>query len=642
MSYMKFSELLRELDLKDEPSPFQNREMRLDHQHNWDSLRGWGNTFGRGIDEYFGNQDQRLDDQIAAGTVKDEEKDYRHSDLLNKTFPTMRKRGDFVEDTLKDMRVNVQWFGADSTGQNDSWQAIQDTVDFINLHNLHVLYLPHGTYRITKNTKKIVLPKRITVLGDRAEIHIDDDSTIEGKSSLFRGGEEFLRFENLNVTSNLKEDQSSVNPVQFYVNTDVNEEIQIINCNFSYFRYHVLSSEQCKKIVAINNHFAWITRDCIRMLNCLDAFIVNNTFEHCGDDTISLHYNGKATYDYSNVSLKVAYNRFVESQGIGALGCDNLIVDHNVFLNTINAILKTGLPDGSSEGKRSKNIIFSHNIIDSPIHADVYSARELLQINPQTYNLEVTDNIFDNTHPIGTAGFVYWSDATIHEDVPVKIGDMTIINGTGIGDLWNIHDNIFNSRAGSYDSNGNIISNRYIVCGQVTRLNIYHNHFEDFIVQPIALTTDTTAHYAKINDNYFDGDLNNRLGLETVGLFTSNNQLNLVDKQPAELTRNEIRNVSSNGFSTGGNRVLTDFTVDKYVGVTFVFSVGDKIIPYSSAQGIINDIPDYVTELPTTGWFYKNTLLRYSGDNSKLLGWKRLKTGFGGDESTSWQRLEAK
>lgn len=583
--------------------------------------------------------EQRYNEQIAGSTNDNELIDFRHSDAFSRTFTTAKKRADFIEDVLTDMRVNVQWFGADNTGQEDCWQALKDAVDFIKLYDLHVLYMPHGTYKITKNTQKIVLPDRVTVLGDRAEIKIDDDSSIPGKSSIFRGGEEFLRFENLNVTSNLKENQTRANPVQFYVNTDTNDEIQIVNCSFSYFRYIVMSSAACKKVVAVNNHYAWNDGDTIRMLNCLDAYIANNTFEHCGDDTVSLHYNGKAPYDYDNVSLKIVYNRFVESQGIGLLGCDNAIVSHNLFLHTFNTILKTGLPDTGTEGKRSKNIIFSDNIIDSPVHNPDWSARELLQINPQTYNLEIYNNIFDNTHPIGTAGIVYWADSTIHEDMPVKLGDMIIISGKGIGDTWGIHDNVFKTGAGSYDNNKNLFANRYIVCGQVTRLNIYHNHFEDFIVQPIALTTDATAHYAKINDNYFDGDLNNRLGLETVGLFTSNNQLNLVDKQPAELTRNEIRNVSSNGFSTGGNRVLTDFTVDKYVGVTFVISVGDKIIPYSSAQGIINDIPDYVTGLPTTGWFYKNTLLRYTGDNPKLLGWKRLKTGFGGDEGTSWQRL---
>lgn len=33
------------IDLKDEPSPFQNREARLQKQYNWNSLRFWGNAY---------------------------------------------------------------------------------------------------------------------------------------------------------------------------------------------------------------------------------------------------------------------------------------------------------------------------------------------------------------------------------------------------------------------------------------------------------------------------------------------------------------------------------------------------------------------------------------------------------------------
>lgn len=584
--------------------------------------------------------EQRYNEQIAGSTNDNEVIDFRHSDAFSRTFTTAKKRADFIEDVLTDMRVNVQWFGADNTGQEDCWQALKDAVDFIKLYDLHVLYMPHGTYKITKNTQKIVLPDRVTVLGDRAEIKIDDDSSIPGKSSIFRGGEKFLKFQGIHAVSSLKEENNGTNPIQFYMNNNQNEEIQIVDCDMSYFRYVVMSSDACKRVFAVNNKFSYCVRDCIRMLNCLNAFCYNNEFSHCGDDVIALHYTSTIPYSYDNVSINIEYNTLIESQGIGLLGVDNAIVANNMFLHSINTTLKTGLPKTGSEGKRSKNIIFRDNIIDTPVHNDELTWRVGMQLNDQTYNFSMINNKFTNAHPVSTISMVNWEDGTIHEDVPVKVGDMTLMWQHGTGDSWDITRNQFTCGAGSYTTDGSIYSNNYIHLEAVTRLNINFNQFEDFIVRPIVFGSETTAKYAKVDDNYFDGDLNNRLHLPSKGAFTFNNQLNLVDKQPAELTRNEIRNVSSNGFSTGGNRVLTDFTGDKNIGVTYIFSLGDKIVPYSEKQGIINDIPDYVTELPTRGWFYKNTVLRYTGNNPKLLGWKRKTTGFGGDESSSWQRLE--
>lgn len=91
------------------------------------------------------NLNQRVDDQIAANTIKDEEIDFRHSDMLKKTFETMRKRGDFYDDELASRGVNVKWFGAKGDGVADDSDAIQAAVDTGSS-----VFVPAGTYLITK------------------------------------------------------------------------------------------------------------------------------------------------------------------------------------------------------------------------------------------------------------------------------------------------------------------------------------------------------------------------------------------------------------------------------------------------------------------------------------------------------------
>ncbi|WP_206464351.1 glycosyl hydrolase family 28-related protein [Ligilactobacillus pobuzihii] len=157
MSWHKLSETLKKLDLKNEASPFQNREMRIRHQHNWNSLRGWGKGFAKDIDNYMTNVDQRIDDQLNANTFKDEEIDFRHSDMLQHSFKTMRKRGDFWDDEFQFRGVNVRWFGAAGDGVTDDTQAFQAALDY-DTGKTDFLYIPIGTYLISK---KLVLTKNI-------------------------------------------------------------------------------------------------------------------------------------------------------------------------------------------------------------------------------------------------------------------------------------------------------------------------------------------------------------------------------------------------------------------------------------------------------------------------------------------------
>lgn len=131
MSWQKLSDIVKRLDLKDEPSPFQNREARMQKQHNWNSLRGWGTKFVKAIDDYLTNVDQRIDEQLNANTFKDEEVDFRHSDMLQSSFKTMRKRGDFWDDEMQGRGVNPRWFHTGRTStENAITQAVQVAAEF--------------------------------------------------------------------------------------------------------------------------------------------------------------------------------------------------------------------------------------------------------------------------------------------------------------------------------------------------------------------------------------------------------------------------------------------------------------------------------------------------------------------------------
>lgn len=95
------------------------------------------------------NLNERVNDQLTAGTIKDEEIDFRHSDMLQKTFGTMRKRGDFFDNELKSRSYNILWFGADNSGENDNLSIFREAISKIPEGSS--LFFPAGRYKLSNN-----------------------------------------------------------------------------------------------------------------------------------------------------------------------------------------------------------------------------------------------------------------------------------------------------------------------------------------------------------------------------------------------------------------------------------------------------------------------------------------------------------
>lgn len=128
------------------------------------------------------NLNQRVDDQIAANTIKYEEIDFRHSDMLKKTFETMRKRGDFYDNELAGRGVNVKWFGAVGDGVTDDSNAIQAAID----GGYDQIYFPQGTYLVDA---PLVIKTRVMLQGSgpRSILIKKSNTTAIGVSSTVAG-----------------------------------------------------------------------------------------------------------------------------------------------------------------------------------------------------------------------------------------------------------------------------------------------------------------------------------------------------------------------------------------------------------------------------------------------------------------------
>lgn len=118
------------------------------------------------------NIGQRFDDQIAGSSLDDETIDFRHSDMLGKSFDTARKRGDFLDQAIRDHGVNVKWFGAVGDGIKDDTATIQSAFDAA-----HSIFIPAGTYLVDATIGLKPQNNSIIILDERAILKVKTNSS---------------------------------------------------------------------------------------------------------------------------------------------------------------------------------------------------------------------------------------------------------------------------------------------------------------------------------------------------------------------------------------------------------------------------------------------------------------------------------
>lgn len=120
MKWQDFDKFLKKSQVWFEPSPFQNRNARMQKDHNWslfyNLLSKLGGVFGgliNSIEDKFDSYDQRFDDQLKANTDINEVIEARHSNVTDKKYNTLGKHLDGLEQDIND--------GLDSVDNNKTY-----------------------------------------------------------------------------------------------------------------------------------------------------------------------------------------------------------------------------------------------------------------------------------------------------------------------------------------------------------------------------------------------------------------------------------------------------------------------------------------------------------------------------------------
>lgn len=95
------------------------------------------------------NVEKQFADQIEGSTNDDELINYRHSDLINQTFDTAKKRGDFIENDSKERSINAAWYGIKGDGKTDDTDSMQTMFESIG-SNVNIIFPQKSTILVSK------------------------------------------------------------------------------------------------------------------------------------------------------------------------------------------------------------------------------------------------------------------------------------------------------------------------------------------------------------------------------------------------------------------------------------------------------------------------------------------------------------
>lgn len=418
MSWQGISDLLNKLDLQDEPSPFQNRDARNQKQHNWNSLRNWGSGFGERVDGYFSNIDQRINEQLTSGTMKDEEIDFRHSDMLSKAFATMRERGDFWDDEIKERAINIKWLGAKGDGVTDDSDVFQSAIK-LGLP----IFVPVGTYKFSKAVN-VDLTTYSMVFGNMpmSDWNNSDNKTVILAENDYAfvfdntgGGKSCIDFKNICFQGKgLKNITSS----------------QIIDCEFS----GDTGIENGKTLIIDKSSFH----------NCATAGILQLTDSRASSSTF--YSNGVGLQlDASNDNI-IMYNRIEwNNLGLSIQGNYNLVFGNNIDRNTTYGVYVNQLSFSKFLGNHiernltnnvyfyyGSQVSFSNNMVVSKHNDDTSDSLPLPNVAIKVHYLEGS-SITNNDVTVPSGGKMMEKDGST-PDVNLKL-EGNVLNGIDLDDL---------------------------------------------------------------------------------------------------------------------------------------------------------------------------------------------------------------
>lgn len=126
----------------------------------------WNETSQSSWKDFVNANKEIIESIDPGGKVLSELIDFRHSDMLSKTFDTAKLRGDFYDQELESRGVNVKWFGAVGDGVTDDTAAfVAAFVAATNSKECKTIYIPSGNY-IVNTTAPLVVPTGVVVTGD--------------------------------------------------------------------------------------------------------------------------------------------------------------------------------------------------------------------------------------------------------------------------------------------------------------------------------------------------------------------------------------------------------------------------------------------------------------------------------------------
>ena len=277
-----------------------------------------------------------------------------------------------VSSKLKDI-ISLKDFGAVGNGAADDRAALVAALNAVKARGGGSLYIPKGTYLISKG--QVFIDCNILIFGDgpgASVLRYQDESSDTRADFLNTVNPNTvvqsynISLENLTIQSGLGAGGSNYTICSHLCQFVTSGHVVFSNCEFRDSRFFGTVVSYAKSVTVTNCRYTMIARDGLHTDNCDNINVTGNYFYRVADDSVAVGRLDVPLVENSGNSRQtiIANNNFEESQGINASGAKHIAIVGNTFTRVLTRAIEIGT--GAVDGNTAQlSVLIANNVIDT-------------------------------------------------------------------------------------------------------------------------------------------------------------------------------------------------------------------------------------------------------------------------------------
>ena len=271
--------------------------------------------------------------------------------------------------------ISIKDFGAVGNGSTDDRAALVAALAAVKAKGGGTLYLPKGTYLISKG--QVFIDCSIDIVGEASSTTVlryqDESSNTRADflntvnpNTVVQTWDISLR--NLTIQSGLGAGGGNYTVCSHLASFVTSGNVSFLNCSFSNSRFMATVVAYAKSVTVTNCRYTTIAWDGVHATNCDNISVTGCYFYQIGDDAVAVGRVDTALVENNGNSRQtvISNNIFEDSGGVAALGSKHTVINNNTFTRVMTRAIEVGFDSFAETGNTAAiSIVISSNVVDT-------------------------------------------------------------------------------------------------------------------------------------------------------------------------------------------------------------------------------------------------------------------------------------